>query len=441
MKNFFRKLSPTQRRNLVIGGAAAIIIGALIFATSGDSERIQRKSKNQDVRAVLTSRDSRNIGMESLAAKQKNLERRNSELERQIELMKRESTGSNGVFESVEELSKKMSTLQRELHDVARGQEKLKDKVTKTSRKQNTSSKKASADSVTKTDVEREIERQLKEKNNNNVETVEGIFGHKPSKNYTPDDDDEDRGRAGASEAVIKETVIRTIRAQEPEPEDDDADADDSLYLPIGSIITGTLINGMDAPTGQGARRDPFPATLRIQKEAILPNHFSLDVRECFLQVSGYGDMSSERAYLRGEAISCVRNDGGIIEASLDSYVVGEDGKAGARGRLVSKEGQLLARSLMAGFLEGVSGAFNVKEAPALRISSGGSDDIPILKQSFDSDRMAGGFAKGTGNALGRLADYYMDMADSIFPVIEIDAGRQLDVVVTKGTSLKIKSK
>ena len=52
--------------------------------------------------------------------------------------------------------------------------------------------------------------------------------------------------------------------------------------------------------------------------------------------------------YLRGETISCVREDGGVIETRLDSYAVGEDGKAGIRGRLVSKQGQLVAKSMMA---------------------------------------------------------------------------------------------
>lgn len=50
----------------------------------------------------------------------------------------------------------------------------------------------------------------------------------------------------------------------------------------------------------------------------------------------------------------------GVIEAKLDSYAVGEDGKAGVRGRVVSKQGQIIAKSLMAGFLGGVSEAFDV---------------------------------------------------------------------------------
>lgn len=431
MKNILLKLSPSQRRNLVIGGSVAVVVGVLFFATSGDSERIKRNHRVDDVRAVLTSRDSRTVGMESLAAKQKNLERRNLELERQLDVMKRESKGSSSVFETVTELSNEIKNLQKEIRDVSKSQEKLAEKTAK-------SSKKTRAEKNAPTsEMERELERQVEVNRNQKKETIEEIFGQVPKVESTTEE--ESSRNQKNDEPAKKETLIRTVKNEEPEKTDTSGDDEEGAYLPIGSIITGTLINGMDAPTGQGARRDPFPATLRIQKEAILPNHFSLDVRECFMQVSGYGDMSSERAYLRGEAISCVREDGGIIEAKMDSYVIGEDGKAGVRGRLVSKEGQLLARSLMSGFLEGVAGAFNVQPAPSLRIDGG--DSMPIYKQTLDADRIQGGFAGGTSNGLSRLADYYMDMADSIFPVIEIDAGRQLDVVITRGAALKIKSK
>ena len=35
------------------------------------------------------------------------------------------------------------------------------------------------------------------------------------------------------------------------------------------------------------------------------------------------------------------------------------------------------------------------------------------------------------GSALGRVADWYIDQAFQLFPVIEIDAGREIDVVLT----------
>lgn len=425
MKNFLAKLSPAQRRNFVVGGVILIAVLLFYFTMSGGNERTKRTPRAEDVRAVLTSRDSRTVGMESLAAKQKNLERRNNELTRQLETMQRESKGSTGVLEAVTELSKEITNLKKELNTLSKKQEKAAKKEAKNAKKEeHVQALSAPEPPAKKQPVIDQLQKQ---------ESVEAVFGKAP-KSDKPDFEETEY----YEEDAPKESLIRTFKnevTEEAIAEDDQEGA----YIPIGSIITGTLINGMDAPTGQGARRDPFPATLRIQKEAILPNHFSLDVRECFMQVSGYGDMSSERAYLRGEAISCVREDGGIIEASMDSYVIGEDGKAGVRGRLVSKEGQLLARSLMAGFLDGVAGAFNVQPAPSLRIDN--NESIPVYKQTLNSDRIQGGFASGTSSALSRLADYYMDMADSIFPVIEVDAGRQLDIVVTRGTSLKIKNK
>jgi conjugal transfer pilus assembly protein TraB len=40
------------------------------------------------------------------------------------------------------------------------------------------------------------------------------------------------------------------------------------------------------------------------------------------------------------------------------------------------------------------------------------------------------------GRALDRLAQYYITLAEKVFPVIEIDAGRTVDVVLTQGIAL-----
>ena len=72
------------------------------------------------------------------------------------------------------------------------------------------------------------------------------------------------------------------------------------VFIPAGSILTGVLLNGLDAPTGKKAKKEPMPVLFRIKKEAILPNRFHADVRECFLLAAGFGDLSAERAYFRG---------------------------------------------------------------------------------------------------------------------------------------------
>lgn len=174
---------------------------------------------------------------------------------------------------------------------------------------------------------------------------------------------------------------------------------------------------------------------IRISKHAILPNRYTSDVRECFLLVGGRGELASERAKLRGEMLSCIRNDGGVIQTKLNSYVAGEDGKEGIKGRLVSKQGQLIARTMVAGFLSGMSEAFDYNQVSVL--STTASNNVEY-QRNWSSDAAKGGIAKGFQNSLDRVAEFYMDLADEMVPVVEINAGRQVDIVVISGTTLNV---
>ncbi|WP_245232684.1 TraB/VirB10 family protein [Thiorhodococcus minor] len=211
--------------------------------------------------------------------------------------------------------------------------------------------------------------------------------------------------------------------------------ADTAIMIPAGSLLRGVLLSGMDAPTGRQARRDPYPALVRLKHTAILPNRFQADVRECFITVAGYGELSSERAFLRTEVITCVRRDGGVIEVPVDGYAVGEDGKVGLRGRLVSKQGQVIARAMQVAFLEGVSDVFNKSSVTTITTTSDGKVQYQDVL-SVDSAQAAA--ITGTGKALDRLAQYYLDMAENIFPVIEVDAGRSIEVILNRGASLQL---
>ena len=197
-------------------------------------------------------------------------------------------------------------------------------------------------------------------------------------------------------------------------------DVGENLFkLPATSILTGTLITGLDAPTGAQAQQAPLPVLLRLKKEAILPNRFKADVRECFALLGAFGDLSSERAQMRGEVMSCVLHDGTILEQPLKGFAVGEDGKAGPRGRLVRREGTFIARAITVGLLEAAANALNDNQV--VQVGSG-----------FDPQAAAASITgSAAGSALGRVADWYIDQAFQLFPVIEIDAGRQIDVVLT----------
>lgn len=202
-------------------------------------------------------------------------------------------------------------------------------------------------------------------------------------------------------------------------------------YLPSGSFTRAILLNGLDAPTGGQVQKDPQPVLLRLTDNAILPNAYRFGVKECFIVGAGYGDISSERAYIRTEALSCITHSGRAIDVPIKGYVTGEDGKAGMRGRLVSKQGQLLANALTAGIASGIGHAFQ-QNATTYSVSPLGS--TATVNQG---EQLTAGVGAGVGRALDRLAQYYITLAEKVFPVIEVDAGRAVDVVITKGAALE----
>jgi conjugal transfer pilus assembly protein TraB len=203
--------------------------------------------------------------------------------------------------------------------------------------------------------------------------------------------------------------------------------------LLAGGMFEGILLTGMDAPTNTVAKNNPIPALIRVKTDAILPNMYQGPVRECFVVASGYGVLATERAVMRTEKISCVTEDGEGIEQKIDGYVVGEDGKAGLRGRLVSKQGQLIAKSLVAGLLEGLGKALQPAAVPQLQTNPRGTTQYqdPNLTGAGKS-ALYGGVSIAANN----VAKFYLEMAKEIFPVVEVDAGRRVTVVLLNGIAL-----
>jgi conjugal transfer pilus assembly protein TraB len=200
----------------------------------------------------------------------------------------------------------------------------------------------------------------------------------------------------------------------------------EQYYLPSGSMITGVLLTGVDAPTGRSAVRDPVPVLVRVKYEAVLANRFRADVRECFMILEAVGDLASERAMMRSTGVSCIRKDRTVIDVPIQGWAVGEDGRAGMRGRLVTKQGEAIRKAMLAGFADGVSRAF------------GGNNNISLGRQeSVDYGQSAQqGFVGGASTALDRIAQYYLDLADQLHPVVEIDSGRKVTIILLKGRQM-----
>lgn len=203
-----------------------------------------------------------------------------------------------------------------------------------------------------------------------------------------------------------------------------------SSYLPTGSFASAVLLSGMDAPTGGMAQTNPVPVLMRIINNGQLPNFFNSEINNCHVTGAGYGDMSSERAIIRLEMLSCVLVNGDIIEAQVKGYVAGEDGKNGMRGRVVEKTGALLAKSAFAGIASGMGTSISQQSQSVATSPLGNVTTIDPNKV------VQSGLATGSANALEKIADYYIARANETYPVIEVDANRIGEVILTGGTDL-----
>lgn len=447
MKSKWKKLHPNVQRLSVVISALAAVGLVVTLIPEKDSSHNQTRTNQDVIRHVLTDRDTRTVGLDSLSASLKTMQSKSAsqdrliqKLERDLELAKKQSREPSSLVKG------QMEDLRRQIRKLEQGVEEAKSS-------NSVGVATLAVEPGTGSDMEIDEDGNpiiTDDESSYRTSFVDGAsveFDDLTQRNpldvfqgeRLPTSVMESRsGARSSSQRTAPKINVVMEHKERAQDRQEQKQSDDTFYMPAGSIITGVLLNGMDAPTGQGARQDPFPVTMRVQKEAILPNRFRADIRECFIVVAGYGDLSSERAYLRGETISCVREDGAVVEAKLNSYAVGEDGKAGMRGRLVSKQGQVIARSLMAGFMSGLSKAFDVKPVAVLDTSNSGSTNYQ--RNNPNSDWLRSSAASGASSALDRVADFYMKMAEGMFPVIEVDAGRQVDLIVSSGAQMRFKN-
>lgn len=206
---------------------------------------------------------------------------------------------------------------------------------------------------------------------------------------------------------------------------------DMQTYLPT-SFVKAKLITSLDAPAGGTAQDNPYPVLINITDNAQLPNSKRSTLKGCFVLAAGYGDVASERAYLRLEKMSCVTASGKVIDQKVEGFVAGEDGKAGLRGRLVSKAGSKVALALLSGTVGGLAQAF-AYQATTLQQTPIGPTQQVNPSQSL-------GFAGATGVSSGfqQLSQYYINMAEKTFPVIEINDQRNVSIIFTQGIELPV---
>lgn len=206
-------------------------------------------------------------------------------------------------------------------------------------------------------------------------------------------------------------------------------------YIPAGSYAPAVVISGVDASTGVVSRDNPVPVLVRLTGPAITAAGGAgqgrrINITGCTVLGSAMGDLSSERVYVRLTTLTCIGKGNQVIETQVAGLVAGS-GKAGVRGHVVSREGNLATSAAIAGALGGFADA--ISSAASIAGSNDGAETVGSVLAGAGAG-MVGGAA---GNAADRLAEYYIKRAEQYQPVVSLYAGTEVEVVFMEGVSLK----
>lgn len=364
----------------ILAALTLIIHGFLSWTVGKDNKSIEKKSMIHSIPSVTKNIDDSGVWMQRMESKLSTSEKRNSELEKQIENQR------------------------SQMEELVKGQQQVLSELTQ--KIQEMSSLHATA----------------------SVNTTSSDFGEQGAAKYVqanntwpPQESAYSDPQTGMVTPAIFSTSLKL------------ADKNKNLknnYLPSGTFARAIILGGVDASASITSQGEPRPVLLRLVDIGVLPNYARANIQDCHIVAAAHGDISSERAYIRTERMSCTLKNGRIFESTLEGYIAGEDGKDGVRGKVIRREGDLLWNSFFAGAVAGLGNGMS---------QSFGTTSISPLGATTTTtggDVLKSGAYSGVGEGADRLQKYFIERAEQYQPVIQVAAGREVTVVFTKGLAL-----
>ena len=203
-------------------------------------------------------------------------------------------------------------------------------------------------------------------------------------------------------------------------------------FIPETAYVKGILLGGIAVSTSIGSASEPVPVVIRITERGSLPKNFNIDLTHCKIMGSSYGDLSSERAIVRAEVLSCTDPISELIYTTkIAGLIHGDDGMNGIKGKVIQTSGKHLKNAIVGSMISGFAGS--AKGQDQMIITSFGAG---ATKKKGMGDMLQEGAFAGASNAAEKIADYYIKQAESMSPVLLVSGGTKVDIVFTKGVYL-----
>lgn len=229
--------------------------------------------------------------------------------------------------------------------------------------------------------------------------------------------------------AIEQKPQVKIINVKNADGQDRVSISRKETFIPEGSFVRVIMVNGADAPTSGQAQSDPLPVLFETVGNLNMPNNYKLDIKGCRFLGYAWGNLSSERVMARIESGSCIIN-GQAVKIDLKGHIIGEDGKTGMRGKVVSKQGQALAAAALSSAFEAIGGLYS----NTVGTTTTGALGVQRTVSGSQVGKSAAGAAIGGG--ADKLSEFYLRRAEELFPVVEVHAGRAVEILITKGATI-----
>jgi conjugal transfer pilus assembly protein TraB len=212
---------------------------------------------------------------------------------------------------------------------------------------------------------------------------------------------------------------------------------EDGSYVPPNAHATAHVLVGVDMSTGVRLSADPKPVLLRITGPAYSVagegDRQLTDLTGCLVNGAAHAELASERVYVQLQKITCERPGGEVAETQVQGYVA-QLGKVGIRGRVVSREGDIVEKALIAGVIGGFGRGVSRNTDLVLGGGALGAGNTILSDRELSAGEIAaGGFGEGLSTAADTVSDYLIDRAEQYQPVIEMPTGIDVEIVFLSG--------
>jgi conjugal transfer pilus assembly protein TraB len=152
------------------------------------------------------------------------------------------------------------------------------------------------------------------------------------------------------------------------------------------------------------------------------------DISGCIITGAASGDLSSEKVYVQLIKMTCGKPGNKLAEIMVKGYLAGQ-GKSGIRGNVVSREGDFITKSFLAGLIGGFGQGLSAKVAPPLNFSNGLTTQGTLTTE----DVAKKGLGEGISTSSQKAQDYLINRAEQYQPVVSIPSGIDVEVVFVDG--------